>query len=178
MESKKVSELKLLQKLKKGDKAAFLSFYKKTKPKLLNLISQKVKSIDDAEEILQDSYLAFLDSLPLFLGQSSLWTFLVSISRHETADYWRKKYAKKAILTLPYFDQVYTEKLYSSAVLSGEIEKVFAQMPPIQVEVLKLKYQEQLKVKEIAQFLQLSLKATESLLFRARQSFQAYYGAV
>ena len=91
-----------LQALLEGDKQALREFYGETRPKLLSWVKQRVRRREDAEEIVQDTYMAFLDSLPLFRGKSSLWTFLVSIAKHEVGDYWRKKYAKKAILTVPF----------------------------------------------------------------------------
>lgn len=166
---------KLYRRLKEGDKRAFRWFYKETRPKLLAWVLKRVKNKADAEEIVQDSYLSFLDSLPLFAGKASLWTFLVAISRHETADYWRKKYAKRAIQTIPFMDQVYTEKLYSAKRTGKVISKVYRQLLPEQRQILEWKYEEELPVEEIANRLKISLKAAESRLFRARQAFQLVY---
>ena len=150
-------------------------FYKETQPKLKRWLMSRVASEADADEIVQDSYLSLLDSLPLYQGKSSLWTFLVSIAKHEVADYWRKRYAKKAILTTPFADQVYTEKLYSKVQLALTIKKVYKRLLPHEVQILKWKYEENLEVGEIARRLKISLKAAESRLFRARQAFKVAY---
>jgi RNA polymerase sigma-70 factor, ECF subfamily len=157
------------------NKAELRQFYQETVGKLKTWVGVRVGDERDVEEIVQDSYLAFVDSLPLFRGGSSWWTFLVSIAKHEVADYWRKKYAKKAILTVPFVDQVYTEKLYSSAVTAQEIEKIYQKLLPDERLILIMKYEEGLDLTEIAGKLKISVKAAESRLFRARKAFQLAY---
>jgi RNA polymerase sigma-70 factor, ECF subfamily len=153
-------------------------FYKETQPKLKRWLLSRVENEADADEIVQDSYLSLLDSLPLYQGKSSLWTFLVAIAKHEVADYWRKRYAKKAILTIPFADQVYTEKLYSKVQMDLTIQGIYKQLLPHEAQILKWKYEENLEVGEIARRLKISLKAAESRLFRARQAFKAVYVTV
>ena len=169
------SEKQMVEKIKRGDKRAFRGFYKQTHKQLSSYVWGRVKSGKDAEEIVQDTYLSFLDNLPLFRGKSKLSTFLFSIARHEVLDYWRKKYAKKAILTVPFVDQIYTEKLYSSALLNEEIERVYEKMTSDQVIILRLKYEEGFSLAQIAKRLMISIKAAESRLFRARKAFQKAY---
>jgi len=168
----------LQQRLLNGDRQAFRWFFRKTQLRLLRWVAGRVKSLEDAEEIVQDTYLAFLDSLPLYQGRSSLETFLVSIARHEVIDYWRKRYAKKAVLTLPFLDQVYTERLFSAGETAMVIERVFNQLLPAEVTILRLKYEEGLSVREIANRLTCSVKAAESRLFRARKAFQLAYAVM
>jgi len=169
------SEIHLIEKIREGDKRAFNAFYKKTHKKLTAYVLGKVRNAGDAEEIVQDAYLSFLDNLPLFRGKSKLSTFLFSITRHEVLDYWRKKYAKKAILTVPYVDHIYTEKLYSSALLNDEIERVYERMTNDQVIILRLKYEDGFSLIQIAKRLMISVKAAESRLYRARKAFQKAY---
>jgi RNA polymerase sigma-70 factor, ECF subfamily len=157
------------------NKTELRQFYQETVGKLKIWVGSRVDDPRDVEEIVQDAYWSFVDSLPLFRGGSSLWTFLVSIAKHEVADYWRKKYAKKAILTVPFVDQVYTEKLYSSAVTASEIENIYQQLLLEERLILVMKYEEGLGLMEIAGKLGISVKAAESRLFRARKAFRLVY---
>jgi RNA polymerase sigma-70 factor (ECF subfamily) len=166
----------LVQLLLSGDRRVFRKFYRETRGKLVEYARKRVENGKDAEELVQDTYLNFLDSLPLFRGTSSLETFLFSILRHEIADYWRKRYAKKAIRTVPFVDQVYTERLYSAKRMSRVIEQVFARLKPLEAKLLRLKYEEELSVREMADKLGMSRSAVESRLFRARIAFQLAYG--
>jgi len=159
----------------KGDKKAFRAFYRQYYPRLLAYVLQKVSKKEDAEELVQDSFLSFLDSLPLFQGKSSLWTFLVSIARHEVADYYRKKYAKKALQYVPFIDTGYTQDLYSTKETRAHFNQTLKKLVADEQKLLEWKYEQKLSVKEIAQKLNISVKATESRIFRARKSFQVIY---
>lgn len=165
----------LLTRLLAGDTGAFEEFYEATRDGMMRYLRTKISSSKDVEEVSQDVYLAFLDSLPLFRGGSSLKTFLYAIARHEVADYWRKRYAKKAIKTVPFVEHVYREKLYSSTELAQDIERCYAKLKPIQVKVLRWKYEEGLSVREIAGRLDVTVRAAEAQLYRARQAFQLVY---
>lgn len=168
-------EQEMLLALRRGERIAWRRFYRETERKLLWWVKVRVKETRDAEEIVQDSYLALLESLPLYRGGSSLWTFLVAIAKHEVMDYWRKKYAKKAILTIPFADYVYTEKLYTGAQTAAVIEAVYRKLKAREVQILRWKYEEGLPVEEIARRLKVSVKAAESRLFRARKTFRLAY---
>lgn len=162
-------------KIKAGDKRAFSRFYKQTKNKLIQYVYTKVSNPKDCEEIVQDSYLGFLDSVPLFRGQSSLWTFLVSITRHEIADYYRRKYAKKALTYVPFIDMGYTEDVYSAKETREHCNHVLESLTKENKMLIIWKYMDKLPVNEIAKKLDISPKAAESRLFRARKAFQVAY---
>jgi RNA polymerase sigma-70 factor (ECF subfamily) len=170
-----IDDNKILDELKRGNKLVLRQFYHETQSKLRKWVECRVKNNEDAEEIVQDTYLAFIDSLPLFQGKSSLNTFLVSIAKHEVYDYWRKKYAKKAILTIPFAEHLYTEKLYSSAQTALMIKAIYEKLLPQEAQILKWKYEEDFALEEIAVKLRISIKAAESRLFRARKAFQVAY---
>lgn len=171
------AESQLLEQLRQGDKRALRAFYKEQAPKLLVWMESRVKTPEDAQELVHDTFLSFIDSLPIFHGNSRLTTFLISIAKHEVADYWRKKYAKRAILTVPFMDQVYTERLYSARETERAVEKAYQAILPEERLILIMKYEENKTVAEIAEKLEISIKAAESRLFRARQAFQRAYGS-
>lgn len=150
-------------------------FYRETKGKLMAWVMARVKERADAEEIVQDSYLSFLDSLPVFDGRSSLWTYLVGIAKHEVMDYWRKKYAKRAIQLAPFMGEIYSEPIKTAAITAGEIERIYTQLTMEQRLILVMKYEENKTLAEIAKKLGVGLKAAESRLFRARRAFKVAY---
>ncbi len=161
-----------------GDKKELRRFYKTYQPRLMAYVTGKVGNRKDAEEIVQDSLVGFLEGLPLFGFRSSLWTFLVSIARHEVADHYRKLYAKKAIKKVPFMDQIYTEPVYEVKETVEFFYKAMERMGEKEKRILLWKYEEKLSVSEIAQKLGVGVKAAESRLFRARQEFQSTYLAI
>lgn len=153
-------------------------FYRKMQPKLLVWVGNRVGRDEDAEEIVQDTFMAWVESLPAFDGRSSLETFLYAIAKHEVADYWRKKYAKKMIKTVPLIEEIYREDLYSAKELSRRVEAAYRRLSGEERVVLVMKYEEGRQVREIAKRLRISFKAAESRLFRARRAFVLAYNIV
>jgi len=168
-------EKKLVGKILRGDRRSFEGFFSKQKISLKKYLQFKVGNDDDVEELLQDTFLSFLDSLPLFGFRSSLKTYLYSIARHEIADYYRRRYAKRVLKLVPIVGELAAQEIYSTEELSGQIDKVYREIIPRYAEVLQLKYEEEMSVKQIAKKLRLSVKAAESRLFRARKAFQLVF---
>lgn len=164
-----------------GDKEAFYQFYKSMRPRLERYVATKVSVKKDREEIIQDAFIAFLDALPLFNHKSSLWTFLVSITRHEIADYYRRLYAKRAIKSVPLIHYLYDRRLAGSTKtaqdLNQMVEDVYSRLTPKYENILRMKYERDYSVKKIARRLKMTPKAAESLLYRARIAFQQVYSA-
>ncbi|PIY69365.1 hypothetical protein COY90_01020, partial [Candidatus Roizmanbacteria bacterium CG_4_10_14_0_8_um_filter_39_9] len=109
-------------------------------------------------------------------------TYLFTIARHKIIDYIRKKKMKKVLFSaLP---QVVVEKAasvlfddeLSKSELSEKIRQTIKSLPNDYRVVLRLKYIEGYKVRDIAQKLSLSFKSTESILFRARAAFIKVFG--
>ena len=177
-EKVKIDERGLVGKILRGERRVFENFYRQHRFQLRWFILARVGKVADVEELTQDTFLAFLDSLPLFSFRSSLKTFLYSIARHEIADYFRRRYAKRALKLVPIVGELAAKELYSTRELSERIDRVYRQLVPEYARILQLKYEEGLSVKQIARKLEMSVKAAESRLFRARKEFQIVYLAV
>lgn len=173
------NQTQLCQQILSGNEHALRTLFKQITPRLRAYLASKLESDQDVEELAQDTMLAFLDALPLFNHQSSVWTFVVAIAKHEVADFYRKKYAKRVIKSLPLLSDLYDQQLHSSDEIAFElrlaIKRVYACLPPKQSLVLQLKYEQGMSIEMIAKKLDLSPKATESLLFRSRLAFQKAY---
>lgn len=62
----------------------------------------------DAEDILQETFVAFLGALDRFEGQSSVRTYLYSILVHKAKDLWRKKGREQPLGAI---DAIFEERL-------------------------------------------------------------------
>lgn len=99
----------LIDRVIRGEKEAVNEFYFFYKPKLWSFIRRKAQSDQDAQEILQDTFLSAVESLPLFSGRSKVSTWLCSIAYHEISDYYRKKRIKALVLSqAPILEQFLT----------------------------------------------------------------------
>lgn len=175
----KVDEKKLIVDLKSGSKKAVNIWFMEYFPKMMKYAELKISNGRVAEEIVQESLLNCLKNLHFFQEKSSLWTWMMSILRHEIADYYRKIYAKKAIKLLPMGEYILGKEdelgnllISDSHEVSEKVRQIFAQMSDYYCELLFLKYIDNKKVKEIARELKKTVKSVESDLFRARCEFK------
>lgn len=171
----------LLERLRAGEKLAVQEWFNSYYDRLLAVVLVKVSNPKDAEEIVQETFLNCLKHLPLFRGDSSIWTWMNSIARHEVADYYRKIYAKKTLETLPLHEWLLSREVHDSHEISQQVRLVLNKMRRGYKNLLVMKYVEGKKVAAIARELDRTSKAVESDLFRAREEFrvlwQAEYGA-
>lgn len=162
-----------------GDKRAFRKLLAQLQKEVLRYVQIKVKNQEDAEEIVQDVLLSLTEALPLYAERSNIKTFVMGIARHEVADYWRKKYAKKVIRMVPLVRDLYDRKLFSAEqtqrVMYKEAERIYRKLSVMHERVLRMKYEEELSVAEMAKRLKITPRAVEALLYRARKAFQKLY---
>ncbi|KKT97767.1 MAG: RNA polymerase sigma factor, sigma-70 family [Microgenomates group bacterium GW2011_GWA1_46_15] len=170
-----MTENTLIFQLKKGSAQAVERWYAEYSKRLFRFVVLKVSNTHDAEEICHDTFLSCLESLPVFRENSSLWTWMCSVARHEIADYFRKRYAKKLLRMVPFSDAVLPESYLDMHETSDAVRAVLHALPIRDRELLILKYIDRLSVQNIASKLNMKFKAVESALFRARKAFQAVY---
>jgi RNA polymerase sigma-70 factor, ECF subfamily len=170
----------LIAHILSGDERAVVSFYKTFSPKIVRYL-QKHLPQHEAQEILNDVFLEAVDAMPTLKKETNLSAWLYKIAHNKMVDYYRKQKIKSVFLSqLPFLELVAKEidqpefQLEKNK-LRDKIENALHSLSQKYQEILRMHYEDQIPVKDIAQILQLSFKATESRLYRARQGFiQAY----
>jgi RNA polymerase sigma-70 factor (ECF subfamily) len=171
---------KIIEDVLLGQKGAATRFYLAYAPKIRRYLNTKLPEIE-VEEILQDTFLSAFDSLSLYRGESSVSTWLISIARHEVADFYRKQYVRALVTqTTPLFDNMVSEILSPEFDMEKKkIEKRFfatyRSLSKQYQDILSYRYELSMSVKDIANRMDMSFKATESLLYRARLAFREEY---
>lgn len=154
---------------------------KRTRKRLTGMVLQKVSKREDAEEIVQETLISAWEALPSFDGKAKLYTWMYQIARHEIADFYRKKKIKKIVFSrLPFLKEVVDKALgpelqYQELEAKRKILKTLKKISEGYSKILRLKYIEGLSMKEIALRLDVSVKAVESKLSRARRAFEKEY---
>lgn len=167
----------LLKGIITRDEKALRTFYLRFSGKLLGFVKTKIQNEQDAQEVLQDVLFAFLESARDFQGECRLQTYLYSICQHKIIDYYRRKKFRHLVFSqLPQLEELISPLLNPEEVLDGvvlreKLKKTFQTILPKYAAILKLKYEEDLPVADIAFRFHATLKSTESLLFRARKAF-------
>lgn len=171
----------LIEAVLTGDEQAVSHFYKDYSPRILRYLRKRLPP-SEAQEVLNEVFLDAIDSLPTLKKDTNLQAWLYRIAHNKTVDLYRKKKLKTILLSqLPFLELVASELSEPEFIMEknkirDRIEQALHQQSEKYRQILFLFYEESRPVKEIALILNLSEKATESRLFRARQSFKEAYG--
>ncbi|MBU3978808.1 sigma-70 family RNA polymerase sigma factor [Patescibacteria group bacterium] len=173
--------VRILDRILQGDGNAVVEFYKIYSPSLLRYLRKKLPRKEDAEEVLNDIFFAAIDELHLFREKSNINTWLFRIARNKIADFYRKRKIKSVLLSqVPLLEIIANEIAqpefqFEINKIRERIEKAFNSISVQYQKILHLHYEDRMPVKELAMIFNLSFKATESMLFRARKSFRQAY---
>lgn len=171
----------LVDKILQGDKTATVAFYKLYSPRILSYLTKRLPRPEDAQEIMHDVFLEALDALPLLRNKDSISSWLYVIAKNEVVDFYRKTKIKSILLSQIPFLQLVADHInepefqYEKEKLEERIEQTFKNISEKHQKILRLHYENHVSVKKLALVFDLSFKATESLLFRARQNFIKEY---
>ena len=178
-------ETKLVENLRSGDSTAVEEFYNIYRNRLYFLISEQVdRDHAVAEDLVQEVFLAALDSLDKFRGDSQLYTWLRSIAFHKINDFYRRQAREpKPKESPPDFDamkqleQTGDNEPAILTVLESEeirqsVHQALGSLPHDYQKVLVMKYMEEMPVLEISQVMGRSPKSVEGLLSRARKAMR------
>lgn len=156
------------------------------KDQVFNTALSLLQNWEDAEELTQDVFVAAYGALPDFRAEASLRTWLYRITVNKALDALKARKAQKRSgqlrslwqghskveqpLEVP--DFIHPGVLLEQQESSRALFKAIAQLPENQQSAFVLAKIEQLSYVEIAEVLQLSVSAVESLLVRARQKLR------
>ncbi len=176
----KNSERELVELSRKGNRAAQAKIVQKYERMVYNLSLRLLGSQEEAECVLQETFLKVLESLGKFKGYSQLSTWIYRIATNQALMRLRDK--KREYIAFPVDDEVplkdysnLTSMLSSNPLdelLNSELkEKMSASiklLSPKYKSVFILKDIEGLSLKEISEILNMSIPAVKSNLHRAR----------
>jgi RNA polymerase sigma-70 factor (ECF subfamily) len=177
----------LVQRMLSGDDRAFTEFFDGYFPGLFRFALARVgRNEDAAEEVVQATLCAAIAKLQTFRGEAALFTWLCTFCRHEVSAFYRRTGRNHAAVALVEDDPEVAAALESLAAASDSgpeaamrrdetarlVHLLLDRLPPRYAAALEWKYIEGLSVAEIAARFDLTAKATESMLTRAREAFR------
>ena len=164
------SEADLIAGLKTGDEDAAHEFFDRYAARIRRFIANSLgAATDEADDILQETFIALADALPFFRGDSSLFTFACAIAHRKVLSLIRTNARRARLMRAA---PVTHHDTPHDAGADREFNRAIAEIQPEYREVLILKYVEEIGVSEIARILQISEHAVESRLARARKSLR------
>src|SRR6478752_7296507 len=155
---------------------AFEAWYQRTLPRVYAyLFSRCGNDATLAEELSQQTFVAAIDQRSRFDGRSDAVTWLCGIARHKLADHFRsieREERRHMRMEVRRIDLDSGTDWRSGPEDRLVISETLRSLPVSQRAVLTFVVIDDLPVSEAARLLGKSSKATESLLFRARESFR------
>ncbi len=174
-------ESALVTQARQGDTEAFNGLAERYQRNIFRLAQNITQNREDAEDVLQETFLKAYEHLPEFHGDSKFYTWIVRIAVNEALMKLRKrKWDKTVWLDEPINtgeDSVAREiavwednpeQRYSKEELHDILDKAVNGLAPPYRTVFVLRDMEGLSTEETAEALELSVPAVKSRLLRAR----------
>jgi len=177
-------EQDIIQALQRGEDKAFAFFIEQYQKMVYNTVLGMIQQPNDADDITQEVFIQAFESVKGFKGESKLSTWLYRIAINKTVDWQRKQQRKKRFSVLQQLFGQNNEVLYeqqdfhhpgvalaqkeNAAMLFAAINK----LPENQKAVMVLLKTEGLSYAEVADVLQLTVKAVESLYQRGKENLK------
>jgi RNA polymerase sigma-70 factor (ECF subfamily) len=174
-------ELTLVTGAREGNTNAFNDLVRRYERKIYRLALNITQNAEDAEDVLQETFVKAYEHLGDFQGNSKFYTWLVRIAVNEALMKLRKR---KSDRTVPLDEPVDTgeetvvreiavwdqdpETKYSQEELSRILREAIDSLRPAFRTVFVLRDIEELSTEETAQALNISVPAVKSRLLRAR----------
>ena len=171
----------LLARAREGDLAAFNELVNAYSRKIFRLAKHITQNDEDAEDVLQETFLKAFEHLGSFQGQSKFYTWIVRIAVNESLMKLRKRKSDRSV---PLDEPVDTgedtvvreiavwdenpEQQYSRDELAKILDEAVESLRPAFRTVFVLRDIEELSTEETAEALGISIPAVKSRLLRAR----------
>jgi len=177
---KEISDNKILDLVfeDKSFERGFELLVKKYQERLYWQIRRIVHIHEDADDVIQNTFIKIFKNIRGFKGESKLHTWLYTIARNECLTFLKKKkrkegnnsdlepeYLEQTLVADPYFDGDKTKLL---------LIKAIEQLPAKQKEVFRLRYFEEKSYKQISELLDTSVGALKASFHHAVKKVEAY----
>jgi len=174
-------ESELVGRAREGDAVAFGDLVRRYEGKIFRLAHHVTQNREDAEDVLQETFLKAYEHLDQFQGNSKFYTWLVRIAVNQGLMKLRKRKTDKSVSLDDTIDtgedtmvreiaawDEDPEERYSREELNTILDSAVQSLAAPYRSVFLLRDMEELSTEETAQILDLSVPAVKSRLLRAR----------
>ncbi len=180
MTSQEYTDIELVELFKDQSQKqiAFKILISKYKERLYWHIRKIVISHDDADDVLQNTFLKIWQNIDSFQGKSALYTWLYRIATNEALTLLKKK--RKTIQfsideeNCKYETQLVNDPYFDGNEIQIQLQKAINTLPEKQRIIFNLKYFEELKYDEISEILETSVGSLKASFHHAAKKIEAY----
>ena len=174
------SETKLVEQLQssEGREEAFRELLQLYQERLYWQIRNIVKDHDDADDVLQNTFLKIFRNIGKFKGESQLFSWMYRIATNESITFLNKKAKKQQISSEELQDQILqnleTDVYFEGGEIQLKLQKAIASLPEKQQQVFNMKYFQDLKYREISKILGTSEGALKASFHIASKKIEEF----
>lgn len=167
----------LVQQAREGQTEAFSVLVDRYRQKVFQTCMGFVHNTDDAEDLTQEIFVKAWNAIKSFDGRAAFSTWLYRIAVNKAINQTRRNKLRSFVgINDEVTHSGYSDDDSESNMIRNEqrvqIKRAVNQLKANQKKAFVLFYYQELSLKEVAEVLDMSPKATESLIFRARQKLQ------
>lgn len=163
-------DIVLIRQAKKNP-AAYESLYRKYAERLFNYFWYRVgHESDTAEDLLQETFVrAYMDLPRFYLRSYSYYSYLLTIAHNILVNHYRKPRPMplESVGDVP--DEVTAEQEVERKINAELLWRAIQQLPDLEKDILLLRYQKELPIKDIARIVGKSENAVKLILSRSRK---------
>ena len=173
-------ELNLLKQLKSKDKSesAFRELVTLYKERLYWHIRNIVKSHDDADDVLQNTFIKVYKNIDGFNGDSKLYSWMYRIATNESLTFIKKR-AKQMQISNEEVNQLAINNLEADVYFEGDViqlklQQAISTLPEKQQLVFNMKYFQEITYKNMSEILDTSEGALKASYHIAVKKVESY----
>jgi RNA polymerase sigma-70 factor (ECF subfamily) len=180
-----MDEIALIQSAQAGDTDAFKFLFEENKRRILGLAYQYTKNVEDAEDILQDTFIKAYNSLRRFdiQEQTNFSSWLYRIGINCSIDHLRKAKRQRDnimpggdVMDVSAPDHISNpDNSHQKAEVRARVELVLSTLTKRQRMIFILKHYQELSIKEIAEYMECSEGSVKKQLFRTVSAMKKHF---
>lgn len=174
-----LSDLEILEQFQSGNKEyAFTQMMKKYQEKIYWHIRRMVVSHEDANDVIQNTFIKVWNHIDSFRADAKLYTWLYRIATNESLNFLEQR-KKNAVVDYDDIkhdlsETIVAEKEFDGNKLEWKLQLAIQQLPDKQRTVFNMRYYDEMSYEEISEILETSVGALKANYHHAAKKIEEY----
>jgi len=139
--------------------------------KIYNYLLKVLRNPEDAEDVMQESFLAFYKRMA-FIDEEKCLSYLYQTAYHKALNLIKKNKHKNKVVTLNFEPPAKEVEVVDDEPKKQAIKQALLKLPARYATLLDLQFYQKKSYKEISEILELSVSAIDSRLVRAKKKLK------